>query len=126
MEDPSEQSESGSDSAKQDNSDNYDSEKNEPPEESEEPSDTAQNVPAAVRKLYHSFAGKRDPSAQSRTGSGSSLDHENSSIVFYGATYYCTYPPRLMHEARNTTDGFDQPTESVRQLGPEASTMREA
>ena len=58
---------------------------NEPPEELEEPSDTTHNVPATVRKLYDPFIGKPHPSARSRTKSGRSIDHENSSIVFYGA-----------------------------------------
>ena len=47
VEDPSVRSESGGDSVEQDKLDNYDSENDEPPK----PSDTAQNVPAAVRKL---------------------------------------------------------------------------
>ena len=60
MENPSEQSKSGSNSVKQAKSGNHDSEDDKSSEESEAPSDTAENVPVAVRKLY-------DPSTQSRT-----------------------------------------------------------
>ena len=56
----------------QDNSDNYDSEEDELQEDLEEPSDTMQNVPVAVRKLYDSFTGKPHSSAQSCTKSGRS------------------------------------------------------
>ena len=109
-----ERSESGSDSLEQDKSGNHNSEHDEPPEESEEPSDTAQNVLAAVRKLYDSFTGKPHPSVQSRTRSGRSIDHENSSIAFHGATHYDVSPSGLMRGSSDTTGEFDQPSNQIR------------
>ena len=127
MEDPPERSVSGNDSVEQDKySDSYDSEDDKPPEESEEPNDTTQNVPAAVYKLYDFFNGEPHPPAQSRTRSDRSIDHENSSIGFCRATHYDVSPPKLMRGASDTTGEFGQPTKSVRQLGSERATMREA